>query len=227
MLDENRAQILDIKSGGKPHERWRPIGQKLKWHHLYEVGLTRFLALESPQILSGLALGAIFMNDEQGERLSKPEQVAINLSMPALMIFEGNIQALAANSRTLNALVRDVSRGNDDAYFHALRADAASLLCKPLHDRYKAALASFDQPFIAKTGRCLSRKPISEEKRKLGRFRLACWLIHQTGQLNRLTMRSASRLFLDELDLYPQGGEDPEASLWKEIKRIQKRLDKK
>jgi hypothetical protein len=127
-------------------------------------------------------------------------------------------RAVLTTRRTMTQLLAKAKQGDNDALFEAIRIDPAVLGSKIFAERIQYAIAVFDDTFVPKIRNALDSR-LTEEK-GLDRLHLALLLISAAGQYGRLDRLVSAELFIRETGLYAEAGrEQPEESLWTEVKR--------
>lgn len=128
-------------------------------------------------------------------------------------------RAVLTTGLTMTQLLAKAKQKNgNDTLFKAIQVDPAVLGSKIFAERIQYAIATFDDTFIRKVRNALDNR-LTEEK-GLDRLHLALLFISALGQYGRLDRLVSAELFIRETRLYAEAGrEQPEESLWTEVKR--------
>ena len=136
------------------------------------------------------------------------------------------IECLERDGCYMSDLVAKVAKGGaegDEAFFKALRVDRTVVSCPTFGERISRAALEDDQPFFANLAKGIKTKwkkasPKKQESHK--DLRILLQASHEAGQLQALSMTEADQLFIQELGVYSDEGEDPARSLQRFILRF-------
>lgn len=130
----------------------------------------------------------------------------------------GHITALRKFGRDMSQLVDDVRNGVDESFFHAIRIDPTVLACAPFVKRMSIAQLQGDSKFIGLVGNALKVK-WKKPKVDYDSLRVLLHSLNDSGQLDSLSQNDADVLFIQQLQVYSDDGEDPARSLYRFIQR--------
>lgn len=132
------------------------------------------------------------------------------------------IDSLEREGSYLSDLVERVGNGDDEAFFKALRVDRTAISCPTFGARISRAEIENDGQFFKNMAGALKKKwkkKSPRQKMDHKGLRVALQATHETGRLDRLSMTEADELFIKELGLYSNDGEDPARGLQRFILR--------
>jgi hypothetical protein len=130
----------------------------------------------------------------------------------------GHNAALRKFGRDMSQLVEDVRNGMDESFFHAVRIDPTVLACTPFVKRMSMAQLQGDSKFFGLVGNALKVK-WKKPKVDLDPLRVLMHALDDSGQLDQLSEKEADLLFIQQLQVYSDNGEDPSRSLYRFIQR--------
>lgn len=129
------------------------------------------------------------------------------------------IECLEREGCYLSDLVAKVAKGGaegDEAFFKALHVDRTVVSCPTFGERISRAVLEDDEAFFVNLAKGIKTKwkktsPKKQESHK--DLRILLQATHESGQLQGLSMTDADKLFIQELAVYSDEGEDPARSL--------------
>lgn len=245
----NRRDAAEIfedfrKLPRKRREDW--LGTDPWWSWVYEFTMIQHLALWLATIglidkIKGIMEGTMdipqalldFANsyepdDEAVNRIFGPEanesQKVLASSLFIALLLQ--IECLENKGCYLSDLVEKVSAGKDEgdaAFFNALQIDRTIVSCPTFGTRISRAALEADDAFfksLASNMKLKGRKNNSPKKSETHNdLRVMLQATHEAGMLGRMSMTEADKLFIQELCVYPNDGEDPVRGLQKFILR--------
>ena len=121
----------------------------------------------------------------------------------------------------LNDLVKQVRDGNDgqdNAFFHAVSIDRTALSCPTFSARHARAEYFGEKKFMLRLRKAVKGKPhdallLHQDLRSI------LQLFHEMNMLSQLTLTDVDMLFIKELKIYQDAGNDPARSLMRFIQR--------
>jgi len=134
-----------------------------------------------------------------------------------------NLQSIWHYGMPINNLISQVSSGNDDALFKAVRIDRAVISCSPVADRIAKAELTQEVQFF-KLLRNALKGPSQKPMEAYGPLRYILHLLEEEGVLEHMTTTQQFDLLCTELDMYPSKNNDAEKSLDTFIRRWRKTL---
>jgi len=129
------------------------------------------------------------------------------------------VAAMRKYGKSMSQLVADVHKGVEESFFLALHVDPTVLSCTPFTRRMSLAQLKGDREFFRLTGNALK---IKWKKPKVDHEALRVILnaCDEVGWLENLSQNEADKIFIKELQVYSDDGEDPARSLQKFIYRF-------
>jgi hypothetical protein len=136
------------------------------------------------------------------------------------------IECLEREGSYMSDLVAKVRNGGaegETAFLKALHMDRTIVSCPTFGGRITRAALKEEQPFFDNLARGIKTKwnktsPKRQESHK--DLRVVLQAMHEAGQLQTLSMTEADKLFIQELGIYSDQGEDPVRSLQRFILRF-------
>jgi hypothetical protein len=133
------------------------------------------------------------------------------------------VAALRKYGKTLSELVDDVRRGKDDSFWLALHVDPTVINCSVFARRMSIAAIKRDLAFFEILGNKIKIKR-KKEKSELDPLRVMLHAFNELKLLDDISQDAAAKLFIDDLQVYSNDGDDPERSLYKFIYRWKKSI---
>lgn len=130
----------------------------------------------------------------------------------------GHNAALRKFGKDMSQLAEDVRNGMDESFFHAVRIDPTVLACTPFVKRMSMAQLQGNSKFFGLVGNALKVK-WKKPKVDLDPLRVLMHALNDSGQLDQLSEKEADLLFIQQLQVYSDDGEDPSRSLYRFIQR--------
>lgn len=128
------------------------------------------------------------------------------------------IRAVSHHGHYMNDLIRRGSLGDKEAFFHAISIDHTAITCPGMAAQLAKAELFHDKKFIQRYISALKKPPHARlEMHQDLRFMLKA--LHENKLLPKLNLSEVDRLFVQELKLYTEKGEDPARSLQRFIQR--------
>ena len=152
------------------------------------------------------------------------ERRAVWLALFMSLLYQ--IECLGKESCYLSDLVEKVRKGGlegDEAFLRALHVDRTIVSCPTFGERITRAALNDEKLFFRHLGKALEKpwkKPSPKKKPAHKELRLMLQALHETGQLQKLSITEADELFIRELGVYSDEGEDPARSLQRFILRF-------
>lgn len=156
--------------------------------------------------------------DWTGGSAGKHEPKLIIGVLTAIM---NSLESMIVHCKFLNELVADVRKGQDDAFFKAVRIDRSIATCPTFADRITYAELKKDEHFFAQLSKAMLGKP-KRPREEYKELRLALYILEDANGLADLSQEAAYQLFCLDLHLYPSDGEDPAGGLMRFIRRWRK-----
>lgn len=227
----------------KRREAW--LGADLWWSWVYELTMVQHTALWLATIgllgeLKGIMEGAgdkaqaLFdfaknyepddadVNKIFGPEADETQKALVSSLFIALLL---QIECLENKGCYLSELVAKVSNGEDvgDAsFFHALQIDRTIVSCPTFGARISRAALEGDEVFFKSLAGNMKKQRKNNSPKKLemhNDLRLMLQATHEDGTLGGMSMTEADKLFIQELSVYPNDGEDPARGLQRFILR--------
>lgn len=130
----------------------------------------------------------------------------------------GMMQGLFYYGFYMNDLVAMAGKGDDDAFFKAVRVDQTVLTCPSFSARLARAKVFGEEEFIKDLAQAMTAK--SNESLLMNQdLRFMLQLMHEVNALPSLSLNEADLLFIQELKVYGDSGADPARSLMRFIQR--------
>ena len=212
------------------------------WAWVYELSMFQHIALFlqmaglADRLLSAInsagdktqALLNLFANYEPSEeeikRLSEGENRQFRMALFVGLWFAlmRQIECVGREGCYLSDLVERGGKGEDEALLRALRIDRTIISCPTFGERVTRADIERDDAFFKNIANLLRKKwkktaPRKKENHRDLRFMLQA--SDEMGVLKNLSMTQADELFIRELGVYGDGGDDPARSLQRFILR--------
>ncbi len=166
-----------------------------------------------------------YLPGEEIDRLFELESDASRktLAMSLLLALMRQIECLETEGGYISDLVQKVANHEDEALFKALHIDRTLVSCPTVAARIARAEIEDDKLFFANLARALKTrwKKKSPQKREEHKdLRIMLQAAYESGQLQRMSITEADELFIKELAVYSDDGEDPARSLQRFILRF-------
>lgn len=133
------------------------------------------------------------------------------------------VAALRKYGKSMTQLVNDVSNGKDESLFAALYIDPTALACTPVVKRMSLAKLNGNEDFFRLIGKALQVK-WKKPKKDLEALRVILHSCQEDGILSQMSLDDKDRIFIQELEVYSNDGEDPVRSLARFIDRWKQTL---
>lgn len=244
----NRRDTAEIfkdfqKFPRKRREAW--LGADPWWSWIYELTMVQHIALwlatiglldELKGIMEGSGDKAQALMDFANSY--EPDDAAVNrifgpdadetLKVLASSIFIAllmQIKCLENKGCYLSDLVAKVGTGNSDgdaAFFNAMQIDRTIVSCPTFGTRISRAALEGDEVFFKSLASNMKKQRKNNSPKKLemhNDLRLMLQATHEAGMLVGMSMTEADKLFIQELSVYPDDGEDPARGLQRFILR--------
>lgn len=130
----------------------------------------------------------------------------------------GNFAALRKFGKDMHQLIDEASKGSEESLLHAIRIDPTATSCSPILKRISIAHMQGDKDFIHLLGNALKSK-WNKPKFDYEALRVLLNACHDAGLLGGMSQNGADKLFIQELEVYSNEGEDPARGLFKFIQR--------
>lgn len=210
----------------------------IPWAPLYEFPFLFLLAI----FLDLSELGELVHNaaeqpDPQGAWLEiantelkaceAPEYFEENLPLfiPLLFACLGNVDAMAQYSQSMCDLVARAKGGDDEALFRAVAVDSAVLGAPSIALRITKAAVADDKDFFNQLAKAITRTRPRRPKPEYDELRYMVEVV-KDGEGANLNHTQLYELFVNQLKLYPDAGEDPLAALKKLLQKRDKTTGK-
>jgi len=242
---ENRRNLEELarefRSLSK-EEREEAFGSGLWWAWAYELSIVQHYAVvywsmgQLERLLSVLASGGDplqalieyasgFDPDVEGSMtLFEGEEGKARkaIFMSAFLAVTRQVECVEREGCYLSDLVQRTRDGDDVAFLKALRIDRTVISCPTFGERVTRAEMEGDAEFFKNLARAMGKKwskksPKGGERHK--DLRLMLQAAHETGTLGNMTVTDLDKLFIKELGVYSDEGEDPVRGLQKFIYR--------
>jgi hypothetical protein len=241
-LDVVRAELSDtLRKNSEKLEKLLDAGSK--WPQLYDEPFEKSVAL-IPLLTSS---PEEFFEAAQSEN---PEQFLLDHldaaapdTLPAIPGLEriNNTQRAALAMGTLIALTRIMraihfygmpltdlvararDQADDEALFKVLRIDPAATATPSIAKRIARASLQNDQNFFRGLKNAIGSLP-KKPNDQYGQLRYILLVLHQAGELDRLSIAELCTLLCEDLGLYPYADNDAEGSLGRFIRRWKEEL---
>lgn len=139
----------------------------------------------------------------------------------------GELSAMRKYGRTISELVDDVrkERHKDDSFWLAIHIDPTVLSTEVFTRRMSIAFMQNDKDFFKILGNAVKTKwKKNKTKSDLDPLRVMLHALNEAKVLANLSLDAADKLFIQELEVYSNDGEDPARSLYRFINRWKKTL---
>lgn len=219
----------------------KDLPQEFSWSYLYELEVKEMLILNLAALgyldkllqahRDGLNLNQYLMDEViredagdseemewsggHGGQFSEADVYAITYASQA------SKQCVSIYGHYLNDLVKQVRDGNDplnNAFFYAVSIDRTVLCCPTFAVRLSRAEFFGEKQFLFRLCKAVKGKP-HDALLQHQDLRFILQLFHEMKTLSSLTLEEADLLFIKELKLYQDGGNDPTRSLMRFIQR--------
>lgn len=147
-----------------------------------------------------------------GGMFSFADMLAVNYANMGMM------QGLFYYGYYMNDLVAMARKGDDNAFFKAVRIDQTVLACSPFAARLARAKVLGHKNFMQRLRHAMKAKP-NEALLMNQDLRFMLQLMHEVKALPNLSLNEADLLFIQELKVYSDSGADPARSLMRFIQR--------
>jgi len=174
-------------------------------------------------------LNEVFGQEKEPETPEEIKSFRINglYSLPDIIALGHSVMsqmtALRKYGKTLSELVDDVRRGKDDSFWLAIQIDPTVISCSVFSRRMSLAAIKNDLAFFEILGNKVKIKR-KKEKSELEPLRVMLHAFNELTVLDNLSQDAAAKLFIDDLQVYSNDGDDPERSLHKFIYRWKKSI---
>ena len=152
---------------------------------------------------------------------AKPEvkEEATGLVILMILAWRGHLQAMDMFNQGIDELLDKAftEEGDDEALFKAILADRAVLGSFDVQSRIAEASLVSDEAFFASLSKALTQTKPRRPKQDYDELRFLIGVLDEHQMLEGFTWDEIADLFIDELSLYPNEGEDPVAGLKKLI----------
>lgn len=139
----------------------------------------------------------------------------------------GELSAMRKYGRTISELVDDVRkrRHKDESFWQAIHIDPTVLSTEVFTRRMSIAYMHNDKDFFKILANAVKTKwKKNKTKTELDPLRVMLHALNEIKVLNNLSMDAADKLFIQELEVYSNDGEDPARSLYRFINRWKRTL---
>jgi hypothetical protein len=154
---------------------------------------------------------------------SEGEEFRKALAMSLLLALMRQMECLEKEGSYISDLVQKVANHEDEALFKALHIDRTLVSCPTFAARIARAEIEDDKLFFANLARALKtrwKKKSPQKKEDHKDLRIMLQATYESGQLQKMSMTEADELFIKELAVYSEDGEDPARSLQRFILRF-------
>ena len=127
-------------------------------------------------------------------------------------------KALRKYGRSLSELVEDVRHGKDESFWLALHIDPTILSSSVFARRMSIASIQNNHEFFRLLGNAVKVK-WEKPKSELDPLRVILHACNEAGLLKDMSLNAADKLFIEELQVYSNNGEDPARGLQRFIDR--------
>ena len=215
MVEEIKLDLADIAANGIPEPFARSVAYKFSWCALYETNLAVLFArcghLNSSPIPAAEALSKddpvhhiLTWARNEGAEIEKWEkkQLAAKLAEFALgIVLMRNIQALLLYGRSINGMLEDaIKRNSSKSLFRAISLDQSIISCGPVNKRIRKAVIQQHRDFFDGLGKALKGKT-GNPRQYLSSVRVVILILHETGQLRRMSVKERTDLLIGKLRL--------------------------
>ncbi|MGJ8668958.1 MAG: hypothetical protein ACSHXK_05660 [Oceanococcus sp.] len=163
------------------------------------------------RLIDQMAAGDIPTSDSKPSALSG--RIAFSATAPVI----GHIRAITNYRQTMDQLLGQAKLGDRESLRKAIKCDPAVLLVRPASR--ELALASYigDRKQLAWLSSAI-RDSKEFDSDSNGYARIVVQLMHETGQLEKLTKSSSQIIFIERTKLYRSTGDNPpDVTLWANI----------
>lgn len=167
--------------------------------------------------ISDEVMGQLFDNEEEEKQFLENE---LHNFIAALRVFSMNMVANNQYHTSINQLVLDAEKGDDQALFLAIHIDPLVELVPVIAERISHAQITGKKHFLDQLTK--SRVANREDKRKKNnRLNFFLILFYRFGILGQLTQQQMAEIFINRLEVYDKD----DSSLFKYIGRWKKSLN--
>lgn len=151
--------------------------------------------------------------------VAKPEvkEEAAGLVTLMILAWRGHLRAMDMFGQGIDELLDKAfaNERDDDALFRAVLADRAVLGSPDVQARIAEAALISDEEFFASLSKALTQTKPRRPKQQYDELRFLIGALDEHQMLEGLTWDEIADLFIEQLSLYPNEGEDPVAGLKK------------
>jgi hypothetical protein len=118
----------------------------------------------------------------------------------------------------MSDLIKRAREGDDESLFHAIEIDRSVISISFFADRISRAVLLDQKEFFTSLQKALKGKPHATlEAHK--EIRMVLQMLHEAERLRMMSMSDIDKLFIKELQIYSNEGEEPDRSLMRFIQR--------
>jgi hypothetical protein len=132
----------------------------------------------------------------------------------------GNLDANAAFEQTMDKLVKEAAT-NDAALFKAVLIDPTVVTLPHISERIRMAHMRTQKKFMKELAGSINKRK-KRRRVRLDDMRMMLSLMDEIVGLDSVTHKEIAEALIDDLKLYSNDGEDPEAALKKNVQRSKK-----
>lgn len=233
----SEAESLALQPDKLNEEGYERVCQSIRatggWGHLYGLPVSEvlFLAFSVFGLLDevkawptspdphGAVLQFISHYEPPDIAVDELDELELGLFLNLIFVMRGNLDALFQYGVMLNRLVAEVTEGDDDALFKAVRIDALSMVSGPIASRIAIAHLSGDRGFFDTLSKAITHTKPIRPKPELDDMRLVLTLLEEAKGLDTFSDDDLYHLLVENMELYPESGKDPLAGLKAHIRK--------
>jgi|GEM_PF-2498800 len=137
-----------------------------------------------------------------------------------LLTCKGHVLAKDMYNQTMDELLVEAAKGNDESLFKAILVDPAVLAALVVQTRIAQAVLMGDEIFFQSLAKALTQKKPRRPAKKYDPIRHLIGCLDALHVLDGLTQDDLCDIIINHLDLYPHESDDPYSGLKKLIKGI-------